>query len=269
MSLPSEQLSSRLERLETMRSGRPRTTLLLGESPAEEDSHPSSTVSPTRTLLSTPTLLVTLSQVSAITRIVPYILSYTPFYHLIPSSLLATCLLLSPAGAITIMSLLFSYNIFPPLLLIPDVDHTASAYPSKGFNAAGRGYPDVAALGHGYPVSLGGNFYKLDGTSASSPGAITLIAPSLSIVSSLITFLSSYTPTATPLATCLLCSPGAINLIVPSLASLKQRFFSSRRWYAGSCQQRAHSRRKVPARIRQPTGLLHRCRPRRRIQRRH
>jgi tripeptidyl-peptidase-1 len=59
---------------------------------------------------------------------------------------------------------------------VPDVPRTASTYPSQGFNAAGRGYPDVAALGHAYPVSLGGNFYQLDGTSASSPVVAGMLA---------------------------------------------------------------------------------------------
>jgi tripeptidyl-peptidase-1 len=59
---------------------------------------------------------------------------------------------------------------------VPDVDRTAGTYPSKGFNADGRGYPDVAALGHAYPVSLGGNFYQLDGTSASSPVVAGMLA---------------------------------------------------------------------------------------------
>lgn len=40
---------------------------------------------------------------------------------------------------------------------------------SSDFNAAGRGYPDVAALGHKYYIELGGQIQAVDGTSASSP----------------------------------------------------------------------------------------------------
>ena len=52
---------------------------------------------------------------------------------------------------------------------LPDVPTTSSELPSAGFNIAGRGYPDVAALGHNYPVVLGGKVYQVDGTSAASP----------------------------------------------------------------------------------------------------
>jgi tripeptidyl-peptidase-1 len=50
--------------------------------------------------------------------------------------------------------------------------------PTSMFNANGRGYPDVAIMGHNYQVVIGGNTYILSGTSASSPvfaGFITLI----------------------------------------------------------------------------------------------
>ncbi|KAL6080160.1 Prokumamolisin, activation domain containing protein [Balamuthia mandrillaris] len=50
--------------------------------------------------------------------------------------------------------------------------------PLSKFNSKGRGYPDVALLGHNYVVVIGGQSYVLSGTSASSPvfaGMITLI----------------------------------------------------------------------------------------------
>jgi len=50
--------------------------------------------------------------------------------------------------------------------------------PVSQFNSQGRGYPDVAVLGHNYEVVIGGQTYIESGTSASSPvfaGMITLI----------------------------------------------------------------------------------------------
>lgn len=50
--------------------------------------------------------------------------------------------------------------------------------PLSMFNSKGRGYPDVAALGHNYLVVISGQTYILSGTSASSPvfaGFITLV----------------------------------------------------------------------------------------------
>jgi len=50
--------------------------------------------------------------------------------------------------------------------------------PSKDYNGQGRGYPDVALLGHNYVVVIGGKSYDVSGTSCSSPtfaGLVTLI----------------------------------------------------------------------------------------------
>lgn len=50
--------------------------------------------------------------------------------------------------------------------------------PTSMFNSKGRGYPDVAILGHNYRVFIAGQEYVLSGTSASSPvfaGFITLV----------------------------------------------------------------------------------------------
>ncbi|KAJ1460860.1 peptidase S8/S53 domain-containing protein, partial [Pelagophyceae sp. CCMP2097] len=47
-----------------------------------------------------------------------------------------------------------------------------------GFNAGGRGYPDVSMLGHDYPVIIGGTEMHFDGTSASAPvfaGVLALV----------------------------------------------------------------------------------------------
>lgn len=59
---------------------------------------------------------------------------------------------------------------------VPSVPHTASGFPSAGFNANGRGYPDVAALGHNYQVIINGNQYSVDGTSAAAPVTAAMFA---------------------------------------------------------------------------------------------
>lgn len=52
--------------------------------------------------------------------------------------------------------------------------------PEKDFNKAGRGYPDIAALGHNYYIQLDGQVQAVDGTSASCP----VVAGIMSIVNS-------------------------------------------------------------------------------------
>lgn len=50
--------------------------------------------------------------------------------------------------------------------------------PTSMFHSSGRGYPDVAAMGHNYPIVVGGSTYAGSGTSASTPvvaGMVTLI----------------------------------------------------------------------------------------------
>jgi len=50
--------------------------------------------------------------------------------------------------------------------------------PSNQYNGAGRGYPDVALVGHNFDVCIAGQFYEVSGTSCSTPttaGMITLI----------------------------------------------------------------------------------------------
>jgi subtilase family serine protease len=67
---------------------------------------------------------------------------------------------------------------------LQNVYNTCGARPNKsaalgpGFNAAGRGYPDVALIGHLYPIYVGGDVNIKDGTSASTPvmGAIVALA---------------------------------------------------------------------------------------------
>jgi tripeptidyl-peptidase-1 len=58
-----------------------------------------------------------------------------------------------------------------------------SAIPAQSdFNSAGRGYPDVAALGHNYLVSIGGRAGAVDGTSAACPafaGVLGLVTSKL------------------------------------------------------------------------------------------
>lgn len=41
--------------------------------------------------------------------------------------------------------------------------------PVSGYSATGRGYPDVALLGHAYVIVAGGEYLNVDGTSASAP----------------------------------------------------------------------------------------------------
>jgi len=56
---------------------------------------------------------------------------------------------------------------------------TADNLPNKDhFASGGRGYPDISALGHNYPVTIGGKTAVVSGTSASSPvfaAIITLV----------------------------------------------------------------------------------------------
>ena len=50
--------------------------------------------------------------------------------------------------------------------------------PVAGYNAKGRGYPDISFLGHNYAVAIGGDWYSVSGTSASCPvfaGMVSLI----------------------------------------------------------------------------------------------
>eukprot|EP00013_Stygamoeba_regulata_P020118 CAMPEP_0177647164 /NCGR_PEP_ID=MMETSP0447-20121125/10156_1 /TAXON_ID=0 /ORGANISM="Stygamoeba regulata, Strain BSH-02190019" /LENGTH=580 /DNA_ID=CAMNT_0019149735 /DNA_START=8 /DNA_END=1750 /DNA_ORIENTATION=+ len=47
--------------------------------------------------------------------------------------------------------------------------------PASQFKSSGRAYPDVALMGHNYPVFIGGNAYPVSGTSASSPVFAALI----------------------------------------------------------------------------------------------
>jgi tripeptidyl-peptidase-1 len=48
--------------------------------------------------------------------------------------------------------------------------------PTSMFNTEGRGYPDVALLGHNYLEVIGGQTYQVSGTSASSPTFAGMIA---------------------------------------------------------------------------------------------
>jgi len=55
---------------------------------------------------------------------------------------------------------------------------SASLPPPSMYNMSGRGYPDVALVGHNYLVVIGGQFYQVSGTSCSAPtfaGMLTLI----------------------------------------------------------------------------------------------
>eukprot|EP01039_Chlorochromonas_danica_P011479 gene11479-12844_t len=56
--------------------------------------------------------------------------------------------------------------------------YLASTNPASGYNAKGRGYPDVSLMASDYLVVIGGNTYAVSGTSASTPafaGMLSLI----------------------------------------------------------------------------------------------
>lgn len=51
-----------------------------------------------------------------------------------------------------------------------------STAPVSGYNAAGRGFPDISVLGYNYVVVIGGQLYILSGTSASTPVVAGMVA---------------------------------------------------------------------------------------------
>jgi tripeptidyl-peptidase-1 len=55
------------------------------------------------------------------------------------------------------------------------LSNTMSSF-GAGFNAKGRGYPDVALIGHLYPIFVGGEQEVKDGTSASTPVMAAIIS---------------------------------------------------------------------------------------------
>jgi len=58
------------------------------------------------------------------------------------------------------------------------LDSGVTLPPTSNFNANGRGYPDVAVIGHNYLIIDGGNLVQVSGTSCSAPvfaGMISLI----------------------------------------------------------------------------------------------
>eukprot|EP01105_Mastigella_eilhardi_P002488 TRINITY_DN130_c0_g1_i2.p1 TRINITY_DN130_c0_g1~~TRINITY_DN130_c0_g1_i2.p1 ORF type:complete len:592 (-),score=153.93 TRINITY_DN130_c0_g1_i2:45-1784(-) len=77
---------------------------------------------------------------------------------------------------------------FSNLFETPDYQTNATAYyiahgpnmppASAKWNSKGRGYPDVAMLGHNYLINAGGKYYEVSGTSASTPvfaGVVSLV----------------------------------------------------------------------------------------------
>ena len=52
----------------------------------------------------------------------------------------------------------------------------AKQTPVAGYNAAGRGFPDISFAGFAYSVYIGGATYSVSGTSASSPWAAGLLS---------------------------------------------------------------------------------------------
>ena len=45
---------------------------------------------------------------------------------------------------------------------------------ASGYNARGRGYPDISFIGNMFPVFVGGTMFTFSGTSASAPVAAAL-----------------------------------------------------------------------------------------------
>ncbi|TMW58418.1 hypothetical protein Poli38472_009977 [Pythium oligandrum] len=66
-------------------------------------------------------------------------------------------------------STLFERPSYQDDVITKFLDDTASEGLSSMFNANGRAYPDVAALGHAFPVYQNGAMYPTDGTSVSAP----------------------------------------------------------------------------------------------------
>jgi tripeptidyl-peptidase-1 len=56
------------------------------------------------------------------------------------------------------------------------LQNTSALPPAGDFNTSGRGFPDVAALGHNYYIEAGGAVSSVDGTSAATPVFSGLIA---------------------------------------------------------------------------------------------
>lgn len=54
--------------------------------------------------------------------------------------------------------------------------NSLSSQPNKGYAATGRGYPDVAVLGHNYVVVDDGSCIEVDGTSAAAPVTAAMIS---------------------------------------------------------------------------------------------
>jgi tripeptidyl-peptidase-1 len=54
--------------------------------------------------------------------------------------------------------------------------NSSAVPPPADFNATGRGYPDVAALGHNFFVVLSGSVSSVDGTSAATPSFAGVVA---------------------------------------------------------------------------------------------
>lgn len=83
-----------------------------------------------------------------------------------------------------ILSYIYSAGGFSDIFPRPSYqDQAVKNYLAKGknvpptsmFNAEGRCYPDITALGNAYNVIIGGQNYQLSGTSASAPVAAGMI----------------------------------------------------------------------------------------------
>lgn len=54
--------------------------------------------------------------------------------------------------------------------------YLAATNSTPGYNAAGRGYPDVALAGYGYEMVIGGDLYAVSGTSCSAPAVAGMVS---------------------------------------------------------------------------------------------
>jgi tripeptidyl-peptidase-1 len=59
---------------------------------------------------------------------------------------------------------------------MPPTTSNPGQYPATGYNPSGRAYPDLAVLGHNYPVFVNGQLGYYDGTSCSAPVMAGMVA---------------------------------------------------------------------------------------------
>jgi len=66
------------------------------------------------------------------------------------------------------------YQDAPPYARSAQGAYLDATNATAGYNARGRGYPDVSLAGYGYEMVIGGDLYTVSGTSASSPSVAAM-----------------------------------------------------------------------------------------------